>query len=88
MVHDFFTMYDSLGQGGAERAPFWEEYRRRSILIGKRVRVKIGGKRRRATVSGVDSLGRLCVTLRDGTEVKLSSQAQLLQKRGFGPNRF
>lgn len=78
LVHDFFTMYDSFGKGGAERAPFWEEYRRRSFLIGKRVWVKISGKRRRVTVSGVDTLGHLCVTLRDGTEVKLTSQAQLL----------
>jgi len=78
MVHDFFSLYDSLGANGAEGTPFWEEYKRRSLLLGKRVKVRIGGKRRTATASDIDALGRLCVTLRDGKTVTLTSQAQLL----------
>ena len=81
MLHDFFMMYDSLNRDGAESVSFWEEYRRRSQLIGKRVRVRVGQKKRFATVKTVDELGRLCVLLRNGETVPLTSQSQLLYPR-------
>lgn len=78
ILHDFFTMYDAMNRDGTESVLFWEEYRRRSHLIGKRVRVHVGTKKRFATVKTVDTLGRLCVTLRNGEIVPLTSQSQLL----------
>ena len=81
MLHDFFTMYDAMNRDGAENVPFWEEYRRRSYLIGRRVRVRVGTKKRVATVETVDASGCLCVTLRNGERLALTAQSQLISPR-------
>ena len=81
MLHGFFTMYDVMNRDGVENVSFWEEYRRRSYLIGKRVRVRIGQKKRFGTVKTVDEMGRLVLTLRNGDLVALTSQSQLLSRK-------
>jgi BirA family biotin operon repressor/biotin-[acetyl-CoA-carboxylase] ligase len=80
MIHDFFTMYDAMNRDGTQNIPFWEEYRRRSYLLGRRVRVLVGGKKRYGTATAIDPDGRLRVVLRDGSAATLSSQSQLLSK--------
>ena len=81
LVHDFFSMYDALSANGSAGASFWEEYRRRSYLIGKRVRVRVENKKRFATVKTIDEMGRLVLTLRTGRVVTLTSQSQLLSRK-------
>ncbi len=81
MLHGFFNMYDVMCHSGVENVSFWEEYRRRSYLIGKRVRVRVGTKKRFATVKTVDEMGRLVLTLRNGQAVTLTSQSQLLSRK-------
>lgn len=81
MLHDFFSMYDAMNRDSNDGLLFWEEYRRRCHLIGKRVRVRVGHKKRRGTVKTVDTLGRLCVMLRSGEMLTLSSQSQLLSPK-------
>ena len=53
--------------------PFMEEYRRRSILIGKPVYVLQSGARQKATVLDIDSDARLLVRYEDGAERALST---------------
>lgn len=79
MVHDFFLMYDDMKRKeGTFDLAFWEEYRRRSFLLGKRVRVLAGGKKRTGVATAIENDGRLTVTFKDGTDVKLASQTHLL----------
>ena len=81
MLHDFFTMYDALVADSTEEVPFWEEYKRRSYLIGKRVRVRVGQKKRFGTVKTVDEMGRLIVSIRNGETAALTAQSQLLSRK-------
>ena len=79
LVHDFFLLYDNMRMKDDVTAlPFWEEYRRRSFLLGKRVRVLAGGKKRTGIAMAVENDGRLSVAFKDGTKLLLSSQNHLL----------
>jgi len=79
LVHDFFLLYDNMRKKDDTTClPFWDEYRRRSFLLGKRVRVLADGKKRMGTAVTVDDSGRLTVAFKDGTEITLSSQNHLL----------
>ena len=62
------SVYDML----TNEASYMDEYRRRSAVIGKRVRVIRGDETYDATVEGIDDMGELIV-VRDGQTVKLNS---------------
>ncbi len=82
MLHDFFIMYDNMkGKEDISHLSFWEEYKRRSLLLGKKVRVRWNGRKRTGLATTVANDGRLSVSFSDGTEIKLSSQSQLLSPR-------
>jgi BirA family biotin operon repressor/biotin-[acetyl-CoA-carboxylase] ligase len=59
---------DSIETGG-----FMDDYRTRSIVIGKRIRVTNGNSVYKSTVSGIDEYGRLILTDEDGQTSTLSS---------------
>lgn len=78
MLHDFFVMYDGVKKDERLLLSFWEEYRARCFLIGKKVRVRHNGKRRTGIAKTVAEDGRLVVAFSDGTEIKLASQTDLV----------
>ncbi|MGN0667220.1 MAG: biotin--[acetyl-CoA-carboxylase] ligase, partial [Huintestinicola sp.] len=52
---------------------FIEEYRRRSILIGKKIMVSCNGKEEIADCIGIDSYGKLLIRRENGEEAALNS---------------
>lgn len=64
----FMALYAELGGAG-----YVEEYRARSLAIGRRVRVISAGGAREADVLGIDDDCRLLVRYTDGSEAALSS---------------
>ncbi len=64
----FFPLYRALPDRG-----WLEEYRRRSLLTGRKVRFTQGGAECRGLVLGVDEDAHLLVRLEDGSETALSS---------------
>jgi BirA family biotin operon repressor/biotin-[acetyl-CoA-carboxylase] ligase len=77
-LHDFFSMYDALFSPDGGKLPFWEEYRSRSLLLGKRVRFRDGRKRRRGRVLTVTDSGALLVVGKGGVRYEITSQSALL----------
>lgn len=74
IVYEFFSIYDKMG---SDRT-FLEEYRSRSILTGKRVKVLYGDTYVPARVTGIGEDGSLHVRLRKGTELAVASRAEIV----------
>ncbi len=68
VIKRFFEYYSNL-----ESKSYLEDYRKRSIVIGKEVILINGGTTQEAHVTGIDDDCRLLVTLPDGTEKAVSS---------------
>lgn len=79
MIREFFTLYEELTPDGAPA--FLEEYRPLSLLIGRRVQVIRGGRRRSGVAVAVDDAGQLVVALRRGDILHLHSAAELYDKK-------
>ena len=79
MIHEFFTLYEDLGIEGTPS--FLDEYRALSLLLGKRVSVLRGGRRRGGVAISIDDDARLEVALRHGDILHLSSGAELYDKK-------
>lgn len=71
---EFFTLYDRML---TDRA-FLDEYRRRSNIIGRRVRVLVGDTYVHAHVAGFDDGASLVVRFRDGREMTVSSRSEIV----------
>ena len=74
VVQEFFAIYDGLS---GDRS-FLEEYRRRSTVIGKRVKVLLGENYLPARVFGIGDDATLHVRLRNGTEVAVASRSEVV----------
>ena len=74
-LRDFYGMYEN---PTACRSSLFEEYRRRSVTVGRLVGAKINGKRRFGRATAIDNAGRLVLSLRKGQTAVVSSEAQLL----------
>ncbi len=81
LVHDFFSVYDQIMADENDPLLFWEEYKRRSAIIGKRIRFKIDGKRRFGTVETVSRDGALVIKTRKNERITLRAESQLLTKK-------
>ncbi len=79
LITEFYTLYE--GYATTDSTAFLDEYRALSLLQGKRIRYWQRGKRRRATVVGIDDDARLVVSPRRGKSVLLSSAAELYSPR-------
>ena len=81
MIHDFFSLYDPMMKD--ENAPllFWEEYKRRSAILGRRIRIKQGKKKRRGVAEAIQKDGALVVRLSKNETVTLTAESQLLSKK-------
>ena len=75
MLKDFFGIYENMSDAYPAAL---EEYRRRSLLLGRRVFVRIGRRIRRVRAESVDAEGLLHVRLRRGDEAVLAEETQLL----------
>ena len=71
---EFFTIYDRLK---SDRS-FIEEYRSRSTVIGKRVKVLVGDVYIRGKVVGIDDRACLTVEFRRGARMTVSSRAEIV----------
>ncbi len=71
---EFFRIYDRMM---TDRA-FLEEYRERSNIIGRRVRVLRGGRYVRAQVDRIDDNALLVLRLRDGSEMTVTSRSEVM----------
>lgn len=67
---EIFDIYEKIKQGDLS---YMEEYRRRSIVLGKRVDLTVDGVTRSGVAVFVDDEGALCVRCDDGRERKLCS---------------
>ena len=77
-LHDFFGMYDPLMHGGTDGLAFMDEYKRRSLLLGRRVRFRANEKKMRGRAITVQPSGLLTVRTQSGKEYHLSSPTFLL----------
>ncbi len=77
-LHDFYTMYDAIPKDGAKSLPFWDEYLSRSLLIGRRVRFRVGRKHHSGKAVSVTEAGALVIVGKRGVRHELTSQAALL----------
>ncbi len=74
IVYEFFSVYDKMG---SDRS-FLDEYRRRSTLMGKRVKVLLGDTYVPARVFGIGEDATLHVRLRKGTELAVASRSEVV----------
>ena len=74
IVYEFFSIYDKMGTDHS----FLEEYRSRSTLIGRRVKVLLGDNYVPARVSGIGDDASLHVRLRGGTELAVTSRSEIV----------
>lgn len=74
ILFEFFAIYDRMMTDHA----FLDEYRERSNVIGRRVRVLRRGRYVRAQVVGIDDNAMLIVRLRDGSELSVSSRSEVI----------
>lgn len=81
LVHDFFTIYDPLMTDDALPRLSLEEYRRRSVILGRHVRVRQGKKKYRGVATAVREDGSLVVRLRGSKELVLTAESQLLSQK-------
>ncbi|MBQ8351249.1 MAG: hypothetical protein IJY20_04295 [Clostridia bacterium] len=71
---EFFSIYDRLK---IDRS-FMEEYRLRSMIIGKRVKVLVGDTYIRGRVIGIDDHACLTVELRSGAKMTIASRSEIV----------
>lgn len=81
LLHDFFSAYDPMMADENDPLLFWEEYKRRSVILGRRIRFKQGKKIRRGVAETVRKDGALVVRLRKNEKVALTAESQLLSKK-------
>ncbi len=74
IVRRFFALYDKMGSGTG----FLAEYRRRSCIIGKRVKILMGDTYVRARVRGIDDNAYLTVETSGGSTMTVSSRAEVV----------
>ena len=74
-LRDFYGMYEN---PEASRAALFDEYRRRSVTVGRLVGARVDGKRRLGRATAIDNAGRLVLSLRKGKTALISSETQLL----------
>lgn len=74
-LRDFYGMYEA---PDASRAALFDEYRRRSVTVGRLIGARINGKRRFGRATAIDNAGRLVLTMRKGQTATVSSETQLL----------
>ena len=74
IVYEFFSIYDKMSNDRS----FLTEYRERSTLIGRRVKVLLGDNYVPARVFGIGDDATLHVRLRNGTEVAVASRAEVV----------
>lgn len=75
IVNRFFAFYQSLTD-----RPYLPEYRRRSLLTGRKVTLVSGNARQTGTVQGVDDEARLLVRLESGEETTFSAGEVTVEK--------
>lgn len=71
---EFFTIYDRLK---IDRS-FMEEYRERSMMIGKRAKVLVGDTYLRGRITGIDEHAGLTVELRGGATMTVASRSEII----------
>lgn len=71
---EFFNIYDHLT---TDRS-FMKEYRERSSVIGRRVKVLVGDTYIRGKVIGIDDHACLSVELRSGSHMAISSRSEIV----------
>ena len=81
LIHDFFSVYDPMMKDENDPLLFWEEYKRRSVILGRRIRIRQGKKKRRGVAETVRKDGALVVRLRKNESVALTAESQLLTKK-------
>lgn len=81
LIHDFFSVYDPMMADENDPLLFWEEYKRRSVILGRHVRVKQGKKTRHGVAETVRKDGALVVRLRKEERLALTAESQLLTKK-------
>ncbi|MBQ8174359.1 MAG: hypothetical protein IJ009_03050 [Clostridia bacterium] len=74
IVYEFFSIYDKMG---GDRS-FLAEYRSRSTLMGKRVKVLLGDTYVPARVSGIGEDASLHVRLKNGNELAVASRSEIV----------
>ncbi len=74
ILQEFFLLYDDMMTDHS----YMDEYRRRSTVIGKRVRVLSGAKFVRARVLDVDENACLTVELKNGQRMTVSSRSEVV----------
>ncbi len=79
LITEFAGLYEEIGTDHS----FLEEYRDASLLRGKKIRILQEGKRRRATVLGIDDDANLVVVPRTGNSILLHSVSEL-----YDPKRY
>lgn len=81
LIHDFFSTYDPMMRDESDPLLFWEEYKRRSVILGRRIRIKQGAKKRHGVAETVRKDGALVVRLRKNESVALTAESQLLTRK-------
>ncbi len=73
ILTEFFLIYDKMMTDNG----YIEEYRRRSMCIGRRVRVQLGNSRLRGKVTAIDENAHLVVSVRDGRLLTIDSPTKV-----------
>ncbi|MBP3436370.1 MAG: hypothetical protein J6K61_00475 [Clostridia bacterium] len=74
-LRDFYGMYEN---PMASRSALLEEYRHRSVTVGRLLWARVDGKRRLGRAKSIDTAGRLVLGLRKEQTAVISSETQLL----------
>ncbi len=74
IAEEFFAIYDRLG---SDRS-FMDEYRARSMVIGKRAKILVGDTFLRGRIADIDEHAYLSVALRSGRRMTVSSRSEIV----------
>ncbi len=74
ILTEFFLLYDKM----TTDASYMQEYRARSMIIGRRVRVMLGNSYVRGKVESINNHAHLVVTARDGRVLTVDSPTKVL----------
>ena len=74
IVREFFSIYDKMAVDGS----YLEEYRTRSMVIGRRVKVLVGDTYVRARIVGIDDNACLTVEVKGGEKMTVSSRSEIV----------
>ena len=80
LISEFYDLYEATAPE-EHAGDFLEEYRARSLLRGKRIRVLRNGHRRGVNVIGIDDSAQLVVAPRRGKSFVLHSGAEIINKK-------